>query len=102
MAGNFITKNNPSIPNAIANGASSHSNAPNPASNWPQFGTGQNLQMINFNETGGHVGVDQFGGTDIVGPGLKLDITLVNAYTFEGGRGARCNFWKNLGNVVPE
>lgn len=37
-----------------------------------------------------------------VEPGLKNNFTLVNAYTWEGGRGYRCDFWRSVGAVVPE
>jgi hypothetical protein len=36
------------------------------------------------------------------GPGLKNNISLVNAYTWEGGRGERCEFWRNMSAKVPE
>jgi type II secretory pathway pseudopilin PulG len=51
--GNFTTKNDPSISNAIANGASSPTpNAPNPASHWSTY-TRASPNLINLNETGG-------------------------------------------------
>jgi len=40
--------------------------------------------------------------TEMMGPGLRNDITLVDAYTWEGGRGVRCEFWRAMGAVVPE
>jgi hypothetical protein len=66
--------------------------------------------MINLNETGGtavEVTVNSFEGvpvnaTEHVGPGLMNDITLVNAFTWEGGRGARCDFWRAVSGLVPE
>ncbi|KAK5124994.1 hypothetical protein LTR85_001184 [Meristemomyces frigidus] len=53
MWGNFITSNDPSIPNELANGNSSM--AANAASDWPLFATeGSNAySMLNLNETGG-------------------------------------------------
>lgn len=105
--GNFIIHNDPSIPANIANGASSPDpSAPNPASTWPRYTAAQPFQ-INLNETGGQllsevsrvppveeVNVDQ-------GPGLRNDITLVDAYAWEGGRGVRCDFWRSVGEIVP-
>jgi len=35
-------------------------------------------------------------------PGLHNDISLVNAWTWEGGRGYRCEFWRSVGPIVPE
>jgi hypothetical protein len=97
---------NPSIPNTIANGASSgDSSASNPASSWPPFEIFAPLQ-INLNETGGvPFSIPEGPGlnvTEFAEPGMTNDITLVNAYTWEGGRGFRCDFWRSMGVVVPE
>jgi hypothetical protein len=35
-------------------------------------------------------------------PGHQNDISLVNAWTWEGGRGYRCEFWRSVGPIVPE
>jgi len=107
--GNFITTDNPSIPSAIANGVSSASNssltAPNPASAWPPFTIYAPFQ-IDLNETGGTpVNVPLEPGlnvTEFGSPGLMNNFSLVNAYTWEGGRGYRCDFWRSMGLIVPE
>ena len=103
--GNFITLNNPSISNAIANGAaSSDPSAQNPASTWPAY-TRAKPGMINLNETGGvPTNVSAFGGTVIeyFEPGLRNDITLVNSTAWENGRGARCDWWGRISAHVPE
>lgn len=39
--------------------------------------------------------------TERRGPGLRNDFQLVNAFTWEGGRGVRCGFW-SMGVLVPE
>jgi hypothetical protein len=63
--------------------------------------------MINLNETGGtpeNVTLP-FGGPPVlenVEPGLKNNITLVNAYTFANNRGARCDYWRSISADVPE
>lgn len=107
IIGNFVTKDNPSISNAIANGAASRNpNRRNAASSWPAFAPEAPYQ-ININETGGVPYVDSFRSnnvnfTAIEGPGLVNNITLVDAWTWEGGRGARCEFWRNIGAGVPE
>ncbi|TKA77913.1 hypothetical protein B0A49_04304 [Cryomyces minteri] len=85
--GNFITKNNPSISTAIANGASSNNtSATNAATNWPPFSIFAPYQ-INLNETGGvPFSVPSTGGrnvTEFMNPGLRNDFSLVNAYTWE-------------------
>ncbi|KAG0651279.1 Secreted lipase [Hyphodiscus hymeniophilus] len=103
--GNFITKDNPSISNAVANGASSNNTSDNPASSWPPFNIYAPFQ-INLNETGGvPFSIPSTGGanvTEFEEPGMTNDITLVNAYTWEGGRGFRCDFWRSMGVIVPE
>lgn len=103
--GNFITKDNPSIPASIANGASTNATAANPASDWPPFSLYAPYQL-NLNETGGtpFVTVALEGGnvTEYREPGLRNDLTLVDAYSWEGGRGVRCDFWRSVAAVVPE
>ncbi|KAJ4532088.1 hypothetical protein HRR90_006334 [Exophiala dermatitidis] len=117
--GNFITTNNPSIPSNIAIGASASSNSSsnstsssssssysNDASNWPPFSMYAPYQ-INLNQTGGtsfSMDITQIGRniTEYGNPGLQNNITLVNAWTWEAGRGYRCEFWRSMGAIVPE
>ncbi|PMD58787.1 alpha/beta-hydrolase [Hyaloscypha bicolor E] len=103
--GNFVTLNNPSISNTIANGASApNPSAPNAASAWPAY-TRNNPAMINLNETGGTLtNASSFGLTvlEYFEPGLLNNITLVNAATWENGRGARCDWWRGISADVPE
>ena len=107
--GNFITKNDPSIPASIANGANS-SLTTSPASEFPEFSIANPLQL-NLNETGGMSlesplfgvkGVGDGNGTVFVGESLKNSIEVVDAYAWEGGRGARCDFWRSVARLVPE
>ncbi|KAE8441324.1 hypothetical protein EG329_005519 [Mollisiaceae sp. DMI_Dod_QoI] len=104
--GNFIMNDNPSIPNEIANGASlSNPSAANPASNWPKW-TDNNPTQINLNETGGTpykaISAQGIPVTQFRQPGLKNNITVTDAYLWEGGRGDRCEFWRNLSPFVPQ
>lgn len=108
--GNFIATGDPSISSAIANGASSaagDNGTANPASTWPAF-TVNSPYQINLNQTGGTLYtnvsfVQPIMNTSYYGePGLQNDITLVNANTWEAGRGARCELWRSLGVQVPE
>ncbi|MCJ1264294.1 hypothetical protein MMC22_004165 [Lobaria immixta] len=105
--GNFIIHNDPSVPAAIANGASSPDpSAPNPASTWPRYTTAQPY-LINLNETGGELVTETSPVLPTIpvnvhrGPGLRNDFTLKDAYTWEGGRGVRCDFWKSVGEIMP-
>lgn len=108
IIGNFVIKNDPSISNEVANGPSAESpGADNPASSWPAF-TIQAPYQLNLNETGGtpyeasRVQGAPFNVTQYREPGLRNNLTLHNAYTWEGGRGYRCDMWRSLGAVVPE
>lgn len=75
---------------------------------WPVW-TSDNPLQASLNQSGGVLA----NGTDIpdpydiviltyVEPGLAPNFTVVNAYDWEGGRGARCDFWKSIGSIVPE
>lgn len=123
--GRFITTNDPSIPADIAAGANSASsvassnssdsstdplpNQPNAASQWPPYTLAAPYQ-INLNQSGGvpfqtppYPGLSPLKNiTEFTDPGLRNDFTLVNAYTWEGGRGMRCDFWRSVGRIVPE
>ena len=66
-----------------------------------------------MNQTGGELVTDSItfplvsygqylNSTYYVDPGLEPNFTLVDAYTFESGRGFRCDFWRAMGGVVPE
>ncbi|KAL8841919.1 MAG: hypothetical protein Q9170_000699 [Blastenia crenularia] len=123
--GNFITKNDPSISADIAAGVSGSSststnstggpsddplpNQPNAAENWPSYTLAAPYQL-NLNQSGGvafsappYPGIPTLDNvTEFRDPGLRNDFTLVNAYTWEGGRGMRCDFWRSVGPIVPE
>ncbi|KAK8196504.1 hypothetical protein M8818_006669 [Zalaria obscura] len=105
--GNFITGSNPSISAQIANGVSSNdSSAANPATDWPAFAIYAPYQL-NLNQTGGvEFSTQLFAGvpnvTEYMGPGLMNNFTLANAYTWEAGRGYRCDFWRSVAALVPE
>jgi carboxylesterase type B len=106
--GNFVTQSNPSVSSSIAAGSSSNTTAnTNAASRWPAFSIAEPYQL-NLNQTGG---VPEIGGIEILspvnttfftGPGLMNNFTLVNAYTWEDGRGERCDFWRSVAALVPE
>ena len=104
--GNFITRSNPSISAEIANGPSSMTGT-NPATNWPPWSLERPYQL-NLNESGGTAFqaatlVPLYPNiTEFEEPGLRNSFELVNAYTWEGGRGARCDFWRSVGAIVPE
>ncbi|KAH0363182.1 carboxylesterase type B, partial [Aureobasidium melanogenum] len=98
--GQFIVNSNPSIPSNIAGSGGQA------AVNFPRFNVWNPVQ-VNLNETGGHelygpAGVGKLNDTVYVGPGLSNSFEVVNAYTWEGGRGNRCDFWRAMAPIVPE
>jgi carboxylesterase type B len=104
IVGNFVIQNNPSIPAAVANGANATIST-NAVSSWPPFSIDQPYQ-IDLNQTGGTPTTLPVPGIRNItvnsGMGAQNNITLVNAYTWEGGRGQRCDFWRSVGAIVPE
>ncbi|KAH6678129.1 carboxylesterase type B [Halenospora varia] len=110
--GNFVTRNDPSIPEDIAVGSSNVTavrNATSPITNWPPYSNAYPA-MMNLNQTGGverTINRSIFTGETVsipisVGPGLRNNFSLVDAFTWEGGRGTRCDFWRAMGGLVPE
>ncbi|KAJ5225998.1 carboxylesterase [Penicillium chermesinum] len=75
---------------------------------WPSWTPFDRVQM-NLNQTGGTPtrrkdpmsSCQQIINT-YMNPGLVPDFSMVNGYTWEGGRGRRCDFWKSIGSAVPE
>lgn len=76
---------------------------------WPEFSAAGN-EMVNLNQTGGMVVpvnktlVSMLGEIDAVWavePGLQNAFSVVDGYQWEGGRGARCEFWQSVAGRVP-
>jgi len=108
MWGNFIMNDNPSVSNLVANGNSTgNATASNALANFPEF-TFDNPMLLNMNTTGGTPtrinSTSSFSGFyyQLQGPGLEPVFEAVNAYTWEGGRGTRCDFWLSMATLVPE
>lgn len=100
MIGNFILHDNPQISNLVANGITTNNTAYNPASDWPPYSI-YDPAMLDFNTTCPHT--KEIGGLPYcTGPGELNTFSLADAYTWEGGRGVRCDFWKMMGELVPE
>lgn len=100
MLGNFIVHDDPSIPNNLANGLSTSNVSFNPASEWPEYSIYAPV-LMDFNTTCPSTTVIN-GLPYCTGPGEKNTFRLADAYTWEGGQGFRCDFWKSLGELVPE
>ena len=105
--GNFITQNDPSIPASVANGVNGAGANGLAATQFPPWNLRSPLQL-NLNETGGQpYSSESFNAqapniTQFEAPGLMNDFSVVDAYSWEGGRGVRCDFWRSVGSIVPE
>ncbi|KAI4632095.1 uncharacterized protein J4E87_001566 [Alternaria ethzedia] len=104
--GNFITEGTPSISAYVAAGSSGSSNgsvATNDATQWPAFTIAEPYQL-DLNQTGGELALmvsSPVNLTYLTEPGLMNSFTLVNAYTWEAGRGMRCDFWRSVADIIP-
>ena len=100
ILGNFIVDNNPSIPSGVANGVTTGNETYNPIEAWPPYSI-YNPAMLDFNSTCPETEI--IGGLPYCyGPNLTLQLRFANAYTWEGGRGVRCDFWRSVAEKVPE
>lgn len=103
--GNFVTQSNPSISASVAAGSSSNGTvASNAATQWPAF-TVENPYQVDLNQTGGQPAVSAslfpVNTTYFMEPGLVNNFTLGDAYTWEDGRGVRCDFWRSVADIIP-
>lgn len=106
--GNFIVRDDPTI--TLDEATAGYSNATAPAGangniNWPQY-TAQQPYMMDLNTTGGDL-AQVVVTTDLsyylrVGAGIVNKFRLVDALSWEGGRGARCDFWSGVSARVPQ
>ncbi|KAI1639824.1 Alpha/Beta hydrolase protein [Biscogniauxia mediterranea] len=106
--GSFIINNTPVI--SVADATSNYSNASVPVGldgniKWPRFTLSQPWQM-DLNTTGGSTSLvtvtPELSYYVRSGPGIVNNFRLTNAITWEGGRGARCAFWRALAPRVPQ
>lgn len=109
MWGNFITADNPSINEQLASGAASSPPNSSAAAVWafpPWSDDPAAATLVNLNETGGapYTTTTAWGASVIqyMGPGLRNNLTRADAYAWEGGRGRRCEFWRDMSPMVPQ
>ncbi|OTA63197.1 putative carboxylesterase [Hypoxylon sp. EC38] len=106
--GNFIINDTPII--SISDATAGYSNATVPIGpygniEWPEF-TVENPVQMNLNTTGGNVSIVtvppylKYYVRD--GPGIVNNFNLSDAFSWEGGRGARCDFWRAVSERVPQ
>lgn len=107
--GNFIMNDNPSISWETAVGDNNETSSDIDAiTDWPPYSIYAPYQ-IDLNQTGGVYATLPVDSTNLganltvqTGEGAVNVFRLVNAYTWEGGRGYRCDFWRSMGEIVPE
>lgn len=119
--GNFIMNSDPSIATSIAVGATAMSMNATSAMNsttstnstsagaaaaaaFPPYSINAPYQVdLNTTCGSGRIPVQDHPGLFYCsGPGTDNNFRLVNADTWEGGRGMRCDFWRAMGGLVPE
>ncbi|KAF7563932.1 hypothetical protein G7046_g203 [Stylonectria norvegica] len=104
--GNFIMHDNPLISKADATASLTNATIPITQGKveWPKYSL-QNPQLLNLNTTGGHINLinvtDELSYYVRVGPGIANHFTLANDWTWEGGRGHRCAFWRAISPKIP-
>lgn len=107
--GNFIVHDTPAI--SVEDATANYTNATVPVSwpgaetiLWPEYSASRPQQM-NLNTTGGVVELvtvtDDLSYTVRTGAGIVNNFSLANAFTWEGGRGDRCAFWRAISSKVP-
>jgi hypothetical protein len=120
--GRFIMDNDPTLPASAIKKITTASNGSATGDDitaagtgsWPVWSGGwgfdQGYQMLNLNMTGGHPLQYQWYSadghratiTEYAGPGLTAKFDVVDAWSWEGGRGRRCQLWADMGALVPE
>ncbi|KAI9845635.1 MAG: hypothetical protein M1837_004609 [Sclerophora amabilis] len=105
--GNFVMHNDPAVTAAIATGNNSMPdvNTTKAGTTFPQWSIATPYQ-VNLNQSGGQPFESAFSPdlnlTEYKEPGLMNSFEIVNAYTWEGGRGMRCDFWRSVAAIVPQ
>ena len=106
--GNFIMNDTPVIPLVEARGNASNATVPRGPRDtlqWPEYTNSSHIQM-NLNTTGGTIKVvpvtPDYSYDLRLDPGVTNDFRLVDAYAWEGGRGARCQFWRDVAERIPQ
>ncbi|KAK8099934.1 carboxylesterase family protein [Apiospora kogelbergensis] len=104
--GGFIVSGSPVI--SLADATAGFGNATAPADgdrlDWPAYTLSEPYQM-DLNTTGGYETLitvtPDLSYYERNGSGIVNTLRLVNASSWEGGRGARCSFWREVAPRVP-
>ncbi|KAF2198193.1 alpha/beta-hydrolase [Delitschia confertaspora ATCC 74209] len=105
--GNFIVHNSPIVSVTDAKGGMSNATVPvgrNGNIEWPLWRE-THMMMLNLNTTGGVASTakvnENLSITTYLEPGVTNQISLVDANSWEGGRGERCKWWKEMAEKIP-
>ncbi|KAI3328107.1 alpha/beta-hydrolase [Xylariaceae sp. AK1471] len=109
ILGNFIINNTPVISVADAMGQDGNASVPVTGNgtqiDWPRFSLHNPVHM-NLNTTGGEVELvtvtDELAYYVRTGAGVANNFSLADSFSWEGGRGNRCDFWRNVSARVPQ
>jgi hypothetical protein len=116
--GRFVLYNDPTLPASVIKQITTFPNGTETGDDilaaatgtWPAWQDGEGVKMLNLNMTGGtptkilwtSADGKSENVTQYAGPGLAAKFDIVDAWNWEGGRGARCQFWADVGALVPE
>ena len=108
MWGSFIINDSPVISIQDAKGGTSNATAPEDSDGnifWPPWDD-SSLMIMNLNTIGGrlvyHTVTNDLAYWLREQPGVTNDFRLASANSWEGGRGRRCQFWREVGPRVPQ
>lgn len=118
--GRLIIYNDPTLPDDIVTSLTKTANGTRTGDdlfaiisrNWSEWSDvmANGHQMLNINMTGGVPEIISWTPADgtainvtqLISPGLEGRFSIVDAWSWEGGRGGRCELWSTLGASVPE
>lgn len=107
MWGNFIMHNSPVISFQEATAGYDNATAPQDGDKlaWPEYKLSQ-PRMLDLNTTGGRFELvpvtEELSYYIQIGDGIVNTFRLVDSWTWEGGRGERCGFWRDVAERVPQ
>ncbi|KAJ5982532.1 Carboxylesterase type B [Penicillium sp. IBT 35674x] len=108
MLGSFIIKDSPVISIQDTKGGASDAIVPENTDGhilWPMWNSSLPI-MMDLNTTGGSLlyrnVTEHLAYWLREDPGVVNHLRLANAYLWEGGRGERCRFWREVGPRVPQ
>lgn len=110
MLGNFVINDTPVVTVEEAKGGYANASVPPSSSaghdanmDWPEYTVEKRWQM-DLNTTGGTTSLvtvtDDLAYSVRTGAGMVNSFRVVDGTSWEGGRGARCDFWKSVADKI--